>query len=186
MLGDIFRLPKEFIQRWQWSKNADRLGPDMLATHFLFYFPTIQKKICQKKFLYFGENAEFRIGAYAVGCSNISINENVVIRPTSILMANVDGKITIEKDVLIGSGVHIYTANHKFDNLNIAIYYQGHTESKSVTLKKGCWIGANSVVLPGVTIGENAVVGAGSIVTKDVEPYTVVGGVPARLIKKMI
>ncbi|MCH5330753.1 MAG: galactoside O-acetyltransferase, partial [Alistipes sp.] len=54
-----------------------------------------------------------------------------------------------------------------------------------VLLKRGCWIGAGSTILPGVTVGENAVVGAGSVVTKDVEDNTVVAGNPARLIKRI-
>jgi acetyltransferase-like isoleucine patch superfamily enzyme len=56
---------------------------------------------------------------------------------------------------------------------------------KGIVLKRNCWIGANSVILPGVTVGENSVVAAGSVVTKDVPADTVVAGVPARVIKKV-
>ncbi len=52
-------------------------------------------------------------------------------------------------------------------------------------LKRNCWIGAGATILPGVTVGENAMVAAGAVVSKDVEPNTVVGGVPARLIKRV-
>lgn len=178
-------LMKEIISRWKWSRDVDRLGPDILATHFAFYHPSLQKKICKKKFGKFGDNAEFRIGAYAVTCSRIFLGSNVVIRPNSFLIATNEGEIHIDDDVLIGSGVHIYVSNHRFDNIEIPIYYQGHTSSKSVKLKKGCWIGANTIILPGVTIGENAVVGAGSIVTKDVPAKCVAVGNPARIIKKI-
>ncbi|WP_425452463.1 acyltransferase [Companilactobacillus formosensis] len=54
-----------------------------------------------------------------------------------------------------------------------------------IHIKEGAWIGARAVLLPGVTIGEHAIVGAGAVVTKDVEPYTVVGGNPAKLIKNL-
>lgn len=185
MLGDYIKLVKEFKQRWNWSKKADRLGPDILGTYFFFFLPTLQKKICKKKFKYFGVNAEFRMGAYAVQCSNIKIGDNVVIRPNSILMAVKDAEIDIQKDVLIGSGVHIYVSNHKFDEIALPIYYQGNSPAKPVLIKEGSWIGANAVILPGVTIGRNAVVAAGSIVTKDVEDFTVVGGNPAKLIKRL-
>lgn len=181
----IFGIIKEVLLRWKWSKRADRLGPDMLATNFAFYIPSLQKNICKKKFAFFGENAEFRIGAYAVYCSNIYLGKNVVIRPNSFLMANIDGEINIEDDVLIGPGVHIYVSNHSFDDIKTPIYYQGHSLSKSVCLKRGCWIGANVVILPGVTVGENAVVGAGSIVTKDVPSGFVVAGNPAKVIKNI-
>ncbi|OZI12718.1 acetyltransferase [Bacillaceae bacterium SAS-127] len=185
MLGNLTSLVKEIKHRWNWSKSADRLGPDMLGTHFKFYIPTLQRKICQEKFLYFGEKAEFRIGAYAVGCSNIKIGDNVVIRPNSILMATKNGRIDIEKDVLVGSGVQIYVSNHKFDDVSIPIYYQGHSDERSVRIQEGSWIGANVVILPGVTIGRNSVVGAGSIVTKDVPDFTIVAGNPARVIRNL-
>jgi acetyltransferase-like isoleucine patch superfamily enzyme len=186
MFGRFRNILREFCARWKWSQNADRLGPDMIGTYFKFYIPSLQKKICRDKFLYFGENADFRIGAYAVCCSNIKIGENVVIRPMSILMATKNGQINIENDVLIGSGVHIYVSNHKFDDTSVAIYYQGHSADKSVLIKEGSWIGANAIILPGVTIGRNAVVGAGSIVTKDVPDFTVVAGNPARVIKELV
>lgn len=186
MLGRFGNTLRELGARWKWSKTADRLGPDMLGTYFKFYIPSLQKKICREKFLYFGENADFRIGASAVCCSNIKIGENVVIRPNSILMATKNGQINIEKDVLIGSGVHIYVSNHKFDDISMPIYYQGHSSEKSVLIKEGSWIGANAIILPGVTIGRNAVVGAGSIVTKDVSDFTVVGGNPAKVIKVLV
>jgi acetyltransferase-like isoleucine patch superfamily enzyme len=185
MLGEKLSLIKEFYQRWKWSKKADRLGPDMLSTYIKFYIPSLQKKICKDKFLYFGENAEFRIGAYAVCCSNIKIGNNVVIRPNSVLIATEKGKIEIENNVLIGTGVHIYVSNHEFTDINKPIYDQGHSLEKNVLLKEGCWIGANVIILPGVSIGRNAVVGAGSIVTRDVEDFTVVAGNPARLIKSL-
>lgn len=175
----------EFIDRWNWSKQVDRLGPDMISTYFQFFLPSLQKKICKEKFLKFGKDAEFRIGAYAINCSNIEIGEKVVIRPTSMLMATKNGRITIEDKVLIGSGVHIYVANHRYEDTSVPIFDQGHSEEKSVLIKEGSWIGANAIILPGVTIGSNAVVAAGSVVTKDVDPFTVVGGCPAKIIKRL-
>lgn len=181
MLGEL----KALRQRWRWSRKADRLGPDMLGTYFLFFLPSMQRKICKEKFLFFGENAEFRMGAYAVQCSNIKIGKNVVIRPNCVLMASQDSVIDIENDVLVGSGVHIYVSNHRFDDVSLPIYHQGHSPSEAVKIKEGSWIGAGAIILPGVTIGKNSVVGAGSIVTKNVEDFTVVAGNPAKLIKRI-
>ena len=93
--------------------------------------------------------------------------------------------IQIGDFALIGSGVHIYVSNHKFSDPTKAIYFQGHSKVKPVILEEGCWIGANAILLPGVRIGRNAVVGAGSIVTKSVPDYTVVAGNPARVIKSV-
>jgi acetyltransferase-like isoleucine patch superfamily enzyme len=92
------------------------------------------------------------------------------------------GFIKIEDYVLIGSGVQIYTTNHNYNDRNQLIVNQGSTV-KDVILKKGCWIGANAIILPGVIIEEGAVVAAGSVVVKNVQAYTLVGGNPAKLIK---
>jgi acetyltransferase-like isoleucine patch superfamily enzyme len=94
-----------------------------------------------------------------------------------------EGNIVIEDDVAIGAGVHFYVNDHRFDRIDIPIKYQGYYPSAEIRVCKGAWIGANAIILLGVTIGENAVVGAGSIVTMDVKPFTVVAGNPARLIK---
>ena len=86
--------------------------------------------------------------------------------------------ITIEDDVMIGPDVNVLTINHEFYSLWTLI-------PKPVRICKGAWLGARVVVCPGVTIGEGAIVAAGAVVTKDVEPHTVVGGNPAKLIKRI-
>ena len=63
--------------------------------------------------------------------------------------------------------------------------YRWRTFAKPIIIDDGCWIGANATIIGGVTIGEGAVVAAGAVVTKDVEPYTMVGGVPAKIIKEL-
>jgi acetyltransferase-like isoleucine patch superfamily enzyme len=98
------------------------------------------------------------------------------------------GEIVIEDDVLIGAGVHFYTNNHKFSDTNAPIISQGYpdaTPTDSIILKRGCWVGANVVILPGVEIGENSVVGAGTIVTKSVPSRVVFAGNPGKVIKSI-
>ena len=102
--------------------------------------------------------------------------ETVIEMPISIL---------IEDDVMMGSGVQIHVNNHRFDDPNIPLIDQGYYPDEQVVLKKGCWIGANSIILPGVTIGENSVIGAGSIVTKSIPDRVVAVGNPAKIIKKI-
>lgn len=182
---------QEILNRYKFWRDADRIGPDIILTHWRLYFKTTMKKLCQKKFKKFSDSAEFRPGAYAETCSKIMIGDNVVIRPGTFLFADPTkggGGIVIEDNVLIGPGVHFYTNNHKFSETTKPIMDQGYPPPRkgdSIFIHQGSWIGAAVIVLPGVTIGRNAVVGAGSVVTRNVEACTVVAGNPARLIRQL-
>lgn len=90
------------------------------------------------------------------------------------------GGIVIEDDVLVGPQVCIVTENHPINPTK-----RKSLDLKSVTIKQNVWIGANATILPGVTIGENSIVAAGAVVTKDVPANTIVGGIPARMIKTL-
>jgi acetyltransferase-like isoleucine patch superfamily enzyme len=178
----------ELPTRLKFWRSADRLGPDIPGTHWKLHFPRSMRRICTQKFRQFGDGAEFRPGAYAICCSKISLGRRVIIRPGSMLFADprADGAgIVIEDDVMLGSGVHIYVSNHRFDDVNRAVIDQGHSPSQQVTLCKGCWIGAGCIILPGVTIGENAVVGAGSVVAGDIPARVVAVGNPARPVRQL-
>ncbi len=93
------------------------------------------------------------------------------------------GTIKIGRDVLIASHVVIRSSNHKFDNRNIPINRQGHTPG-TIIIEDDVWIGTSATILPDVVIGKGAVIAAGAVVTKDVEPYTIVSGIPAIKIKE--
>jgi len=176
---------KELRLRFRFWNSADRIGPDIPGTHWRLFIKSKMIRLCKKKFYHFADSADFRPGAYAVGCSRISIGSRVAIRPGSMLHGeapNLRPSIVIEDDVLIGSGVHIYVVNHRFDRKDIRIIDQGHYEAKQVVLKKGCWIGANAIILPGVEIGEDSIVGAGSVVTKSFPAGIIIAGNPAKQI----
>jgi acetyltransferase-like isoleucine patch superfamily enzyme len=177
----------EIYKKIKFCLKTDRIGPDIPFTHWLLHYQGQMKRLCQRKFRKFGSTSQFRAGAYAVGCSQIEIGERVIIRPNTMLFGetiiDLPCSIVIEDDVMMGSGVHIYVNNHKFDSRDLPLIDQGYYPDQQVVLKKGCWIGANAIILPGVIIGENAVVGAGAIVTKSVPAYHVVGGSPAKILK---
>ena len=90
--------------------------------------------------------------------------------------------MTIGDKVRIGLRVNIITNNHVFMDHERPIMEQG-SACAPVIIKDDVWIGVNATILPGVTVGKGSVIGAGAVVTKDVKPYTVVGGVPAKKIK---
>ena len=176
-------LLSELGPRVRFWRAADRIGPDIPWTHWRLHFKSTMRALCESRFRHFGADAEFRPGAYAVCCSRISLGRRVVIRPGTMLFANADGDISIEDDVMLGSSVHVYVGNHRFDDPEVPIIDQGHMPARSVTLERGCWIGANCVILPGVTIGRNAVVGAGSVVTRSLAAGVLAAGNPARIIR---
>lgn len=106
----------------------------------------------------------------------LKIGNNVYINSNSLLMAR--GGITIEDDVLIAANVQLLSNNHDE-------YERQILTCKPIHIKKGAWIGAGASILPGVTIGKNAIVGAGAIVTKDVGDFEVAVGIPAKVVKKL-
>lgn len=108
--------------------------------------------------------------------ATITIGENVFINWNFSAVST--GSITIEDDVQIACNVQMLTANHDYKDRQI-LY------CKPIVVKQGAWIGAGSTIMGGVTIGERAVVAAGSVVTKDVPANTVGGGNPAKIIKRI-
>lgn len=108
---------------------------------------------------------------------HVSFNSNVYVNACS------GGTITIGNDVLIGPNAVLRASDHKFDDVTRPIRTQGHTAG-TIVVENDVWIGSNVTVVGGVRIGKGAVVAAGAVVTSDVEPYSIVGGVPARLIRK--
>lgn len=107
---------------------------------------------------------------------NITVGQRVFVN--SCCCFQDQGGITIGDDTLIGHNVVIATLNH-----HLQPQRRADMLPKAVVIGKNVWIGSHSTILPGVTIGDNAVIGAGSVVTKDVAPNTVVAGVPAKVIK---
>lgn len=115
--------------------------------------------------------------------SKIIIGNNVGISGSSI---NATTTITIEDNVLIGSGCLISDTDSHPLHWEDRIYNNNNKTAKApITIKKNAFIGARCIILKGVTIGEGAVVGAGSVVSKDVPPYTVVCGNPAKIVKTL-
>jgi acetyltransferase-like isoleucine patch superfamily enzyme len=99
------------------------------------------------------------------------------------VLITTSGGVSIGDRTLVGYNTQIFSANHKVPSRPLKIFDSGHVKQK-VTIENDVWIGAGCIILPGVKIGEGAVVAAGSVVTKEVSPFTYVGGVPAKFIKE--
>jgi len=114
------------------------------------------------------------LGAGLVIGNNVGIAQNCFIQ--------VRGMVTIGNDVIFGPNVSIFSENHNFSDPELPVSVQGETK-KGVIIEDGVWLGTRVVILDGVTVGKNSIVAAGSIVNKNVAPYTIVGGVPAKILK---
>lgn len=118
-------------------------------------------------------------------CINNAVGDVIIGDNTRIgLHSTVIGPVEIGSNVNLAQGIVVTALNHNFTDCTKRIDEQGVSTAK-VTIGNDVWIGANATVLPGVTIGNHCVVAAGAVVTKDVPPYSLVGGVPARILKKL-
>lgn len=95
----------------------------------------------------------------------------------------ITGPAILGKDIMMGPEVVIYSGGHRFDRTDIPMMDQGFTEKKAVVIGDDVWLGRRVIIMPGVHIGDGCVIGAGAVVTKDIPPYSVAGGVPARVIR---
>ena len=111
------------------------------------------------------------------------IHDRVRMRGASISAVK---SVVIEESVGIAFGVYISDHSHGFEHPGVPIRDQPITEPKPVRIGRGAWLGQNVVVLPGVTIGEYAVIGANSVVTRDIPPRTVAVGAPARVVRELV
>ena len=123
-----------------------------------------------------GENSTVATPLNGTCFSQVKIGNNVFINSNCLMMAR--GGITIEDDVMIAANVQLLSNNHDEYDRQVLI-------CSEINIKKGAWIGAGASILPGVSIGKYAIVGAGAIVTKDVPDYSVVVGTPARVVKTL-
>lgn len=94
------------------------------------------------------------------------------------------GEVHIGNDVMMAPECVFYTVNHKSDRIDIPMNQQGNMSSEAITIGNDVWIGRRAIFMPGVSIGDHCIVAAGAVVTKSFPPYSVLGGVPAKCLKK--
>jgi acetyltransferase-like isoleucine patch superfamily enzyme len=116
---------------------------------------------------------------YIQPLEKVKFGERVAVGAFVHIVAN--GGVSIGNNTMIASSVQITSSTHDYRLMP----FRDHRLDAPVTIGHNVWIGADAVILPGITIGDNSVVGAGSVVTKDVPPSTVVAGAPARVIRHL-
>jgi maltose O-acetyltransferase len=152
-----------------------RFTPEDYRPYGLF-FPWIRRKLAEFFLLECGKN--IRVKHNADISLNVKIGDYSELGQHSLIHADV----TIGNYVIMGPNVKIYTRNHNFSDLSVPIALQGKS-SQPTFVGNDVWIGANVVITAGVTVGDHAIIAAGSIVTKSVPKFAIVGGNPAKLIK---
>lgn len=129
-------------------------------------------------FDYCGKNVNIEKGVDFGTGKGIKIDDNSGLG----VDAHVRGPLEIGSDVMMGPEVIILTTNHEFSDVNTLLRKQGYNVKK-VTIGNNVWIGARVIILPGISIGDGAIIAAGSVVTKNVLSNTIVGGNPAKVIR---
>ena len=132
---------------------------------------------------------KFFLGDYSVvesfACINNAVGDVMIGDHTRIGLHNtIIGPVTIGNHVNLAQGITVTALNHNFSDAEKRIDEQ-RVNTTPVVIGDDIWIGANAVILPGVTIGSHSVVAAGSVVTKDVPPHSLVAGVPAKIIRQI-
>lgn len=168
-----------FINKYRSIKSKLKPGWEWWFTNsFLYNFPSkrFRNYMLRKMGMTFEGDARIYAGFHIRNPKGIVLGKGVSIGPKVLL----DGRngLTIEEGAVIGYGAIIWTLNHDYND----IHFCG--KGAPVTIGRRAWICSNSIILPGITIGEGAVVASGAVVTHDVEPYTIVGGIPAKVIGK--
>ena len=131
---------------------------------------------------------KFSLGKYSVvedfSCLNNAVGDLIIGDYTRVGLRNtIIGPVTIGNHVNLAQNITVSGLNHNFEDVNTPIDLQGVSTSP-IVIEDDVWIGANAVILPGVTIGKHSVVAAGSVVGKSIPPYSVCAGIPARVVKQ--
>lgn len=127
-----------------------------------------------------------RTDLIVAGWKNLILDEYVTIGPRALIYCT-NSRVIFHKKVVVGPGLTIIAGNHNFSEVGKFICDQ-HTkrdeDDQDVIIESDVWIGCNVTILKGVTIGRGSIVAAGAVVTKSCPPYCIIGGVPAKVIKK--
>lgn len=120
----------------------------------------------------------------AAKLGTVTIGEDTGLGQHVIIHSSLGGSVKIGSRVLVAGGVYIGGGQYHTNRTDISIAEQGHVAGLKLVIEDNCWIGANATIVNGVRIGRDSIVAAGAVVTKDVPPFTVVAGVPAKVIRE--
>lgn len=125
-----------------------------------------------------GKNVNLDRNVDIINWDNVSIGNNSGLGMNSRI-----GSVEIGNNVMMGPDCLLLTRNHNFSKIEIPMCEQGYKGDKMIKIGNDVWIGQRVIILPGITVGDHVIIGAGSVVTKDIVDYAIVAGNPAKLIR---
>ena len=148
---------------------------------YFFPWPATRRLLLRTRVRKVGQNVTYEPSLRIFGGRAVEIGNNVSL--TDALINVVGAQVMIEDEVFFGHGVMLITGSH--DYRVFGVQRQDAITGRSIRIGRGCWIGSRAIVLGGVTLGQDAVVAAGAVVTQDMPPRVIVAGMPARIIKQI-
>jgi maltose O-acetyltransferase len=139
----------------------------------------LRSLIASRLFLFAGENIVVKRGAYFGKGNLIKMGDRSQIGED----ARIEHDTVIGADVMMGLQVLVLSTRHAYADIDEPMISQGYEQRKPVVIGDDVWLGGRAIVLPGVNIGSHSIVGAGSVVTKNIPPYSIVAGVPAKVVR---
>ena len=143
------------------------------------FFKMLRYYCCKPIFKYCGKNVNIERKAFFGSGKNLIIGHNSGLGINCVVPSDT----VIGNNVMMGPNVYILSSNHQFSNFNIPIIDQGMAIRKKCLIEDDVWIGRQVIFTPGRIIKKGTIIGAGSVVTKDFLPFSIIGGNPARLIR---
>lgn len=154
----------------------------MIKKLLVNFLGLIYKRRADYKFAYCGKGVVVSEGCTIGNSKNIYLEDYVFIGENCHIYAQ--GEVIIKRGTILADNVDIRTANHFYDGEDLNLLpFDEKIIVKPVVIGENVWIASHCIILPGVTIGEGAIIAAGAVVTNNVEPMSVVGGVPAKILK---
>lgn len=172
--GKIGRL----IRRYYFGLRLNKSGPRLSIGRFVEF--SSPQNISLGNEIYIVDGAVLRADE-----GQITIGNKFALNGNARIIADCDGKIIIGNSVMVGPNAIIRASNHKSESAAVDIWLQGQTGG-TIIIGDDVWIAANVVILPEVRIGSHSIIAAGAVVTKDVPEYSIVAGVPARVISRRV
>jgi acetyltransferase-like isoleucine patch superfamily enzyme len=190
-MTDLYANARPWLQKWRWYQrnslpwNRARIHWSLMRRRAFARWPIEGNvlEMLREGRLEVGAGVLFEPGVWLTGPeqARIRIGEGTFLN-RNVMVASV-GLVEIGANCMFANGCFVTDGNHRFDDPELPVPWQGFTTKGPTRVGDNVWCGANVVITSGVTVGERCVIGANSVVTQDLPPFSIAGGIPARVLK---